>query len=125
VGATASTPINRKDLNINDNRVIEAAGAVVGDGVKINLEIEAIEKKTERSGQARPSLGPQPARESSSPERVARRCGACRSRRPRGWSADVARSRHRHADRRTACSPGWRRAGADGGSSALAHRGKP
>jgi polyisoprenoid-binding protein YceI len=44
LGATATTTINRKDFNINYNRVIEAGG-VVGDEVKINLEIEAIEKK--------------------------------------------------------------------------------
>src|SRR5215471_6544942 len=42
VGAAASTTINRKDFNILYNRLIEA-GAVVGDEVKINLEIEAIE----------------------------------------------------------------------------------
>ena len=45
VGAAASTTINRKEFNINYNRVIEAGGVVVGDEVKINLEIEAIEKK--------------------------------------------------------------------------------
>ena len=45
VGASASTSINRKDFNINYNRLIEAGGVVVGDEVKINLEIEAIEKK--------------------------------------------------------------------------------
>ncbi|HXJ84005.1 MAG TPA: YceI family protein [Candidatus Methylomirabilis sp.] len=45
VGATATTAINRKEFNINYNRVIEAGG-VVGDEVKINLEIEAIEKKS-------------------------------------------------------------------------------
>jgi polyisoprenoid-binding protein YceI len=45
VGATASTAINRKDFHINYNRVIEAGGVVVGDEVKINLEIEVIEKK--------------------------------------------------------------------------------
>lgn len=44
VGATATTTINRKDFNVNYNRVIEAGG-VVGDEVKINLEIQAIEKK--------------------------------------------------------------------------------
>ncbi len=44
VGATASTAINRKEFNINYNRLIEAGG-VVGDEVKINLEIEAVEKK--------------------------------------------------------------------------------
>lgn len=44
VGATASTAINRKEFNINYNRVIEAGG-IVGDEVKINLEIEVVEKK--------------------------------------------------------------------------------
>ena len=44
VGATAAMAINRKDFNINYNRLIEAGG-VVGDEVKINLEIEVVEKK--------------------------------------------------------------------------------
>jgi polyisoprenoid-binding protein YceI len=44
VGATASTAINRKEFNINYNRLIEAGG-VVGDEVKINLDIEVVEKK--------------------------------------------------------------------------------
>ncbi len=30
---------------MNWNRVIEAGGVVVGDQVKINIEIEAVEKK--------------------------------------------------------------------------------
>jgi polyisoprenoid-binding protein YceI len=46
VGATASTTINRKDFDIMYNRTIEAGGVVVGDEVKINLEVEAIEKKS-------------------------------------------------------------------------------
>ena len=46
VGAAASTTINRKEFNINYNRMLEAGGVVVGDEVKINLEIEAIEKKS-------------------------------------------------------------------------------
>jgi len=46
VGATASTTINRKDFGIMWNRTIEAGGVVVGDEVKINLEVEAIEKKS-------------------------------------------------------------------------------
>ena len=45
MGATASTTINRKDFGIMYNRAIEAGGVVVGDEVKINLEVEAIEKK--------------------------------------------------------------------------------
>ena len=46
VGATASTTINRKDFGIMYNRAIEAGGVVVGDEVKINLEVEAVEKKS-------------------------------------------------------------------------------
>jgi len=46
VGATASTRINRKDFGIMWNRTIEAGGVVVGDEVKINLEVEAVEKKS-------------------------------------------------------------------------------
>ena len=46
VGAAAATTINRKDFNINYNRLIEAGGVVVGDEVKINIEIEAVEKKS-------------------------------------------------------------------------------
>ena len=45
VGAAATTTINRKEFNINYNRVIEAGAVVVGDDVKINIEIEAVEKK--------------------------------------------------------------------------------
>jgi polyisoprenoid-binding protein YceI len=45
VGAAATTTINRKDFSINDSRVIEAGGVVVGDEVRINIEIEAVEKK--------------------------------------------------------------------------------
>ena len=46
VGASATTTINRKDFNVNYNRLIEAGGVIVGDDVKITLEIEAIEKKS-------------------------------------------------------------------------------
>lgn len=45
VGANATTTINRKDFGILCNRAIEAGG-VVGDEVRINLEVEAIEKKS-------------------------------------------------------------------------------
>jgi len=45
VGANASTSINRKDFGVNWHRVIEGGGVVVGDEVKINIEIEAVEKK--------------------------------------------------------------------------------
>lgn len=45
VGATASTTINRRDFGVNWNRALDAGGVVVGDEVKITLEIEAVEKK--------------------------------------------------------------------------------
>jgi polyisoprenoid-binding protein YceI len=45
IGANATTAINRKDFNVNWNRAIEAGGVVVGDEVKINIEVEAVEKK--------------------------------------------------------------------------------
>jgi polyisoprenoid-binding protein YceI len=46
VGANATTTINRKDFGVNWNRAIEAGGVVVGDEVKINIEVQAIEKKS-------------------------------------------------------------------------------
>lgn len=42
VGFTATTEINRKDYNINWNASLESGGVVVGEKVKITLEIEAI-----------------------------------------------------------------------------------
>lgn len=45
VGANATTTINRKDFGVNWNRAIEAGGVVVGDQIKINLEVQAVEKK--------------------------------------------------------------------------------
>jgi polyisoprenoid-binding protein YceI len=46
IGASASTTINRKDFGITWHRAIEAGGVVVGDEVKINIDVEAIEKKS-------------------------------------------------------------------------------
>jgi polyisoprenoid-binding protein YceI len=45
VGATATTTINRRDFGITWHRAIETGGVVVGDEVKINIEVEAVEKK--------------------------------------------------------------------------------
>jgi len=41
IGATATTSINRHDFGVKWSRPIEAGGVVVGDMVKITLEIEA------------------------------------------------------------------------------------
>ena len=46
VGANATTTINRKDYGVNYNRALEAGGVLIGDEVKINLEIQAVEKKS-------------------------------------------------------------------------------
>jgi polyisoprenoid-binding protein YceI len=45
VGANATTTINRKDYGVNYNRALEAGGVLIGDEVKINLEVQAVEKK--------------------------------------------------------------------------------
>jgi len=41
-GASATTEINRKDFGLSWNKVMEAGGFVVGDEVKISLDIELI-----------------------------------------------------------------------------------
>lgn len=39
-GATATTKINRKDFGLGWNKVLEAGGVLVGDEVKIQLDLE-------------------------------------------------------------------------------------
>ncbi len=41
IGATATTKINRKDFGLNWNKALEAGGVLVGDEVKVTLEVEA------------------------------------------------------------------------------------
>ena len=43
-GFSATTTINRKDFNLNWNVALEAGGFLVGDNVKISLEIEAVKQ---------------------------------------------------------------------------------
>ena len=43
-GATAETEINRKDFGLTWNKALEAGGVVVGDEVRISLEVEMIQK---------------------------------------------------------------------------------
>ena len=43
-GFTATTKISRKDFGVNWNGAIEAGGVVVGDQVKITLNIEAVKQ---------------------------------------------------------------------------------
>lgn len=44
-GASATTEINRKDYGLNWSKVMETGGLVVGDEVKITLEVELIQSK--------------------------------------------------------------------------------
>ena len=39
---SATTEISRKEFNVKWNQLIETGGAVVGDRVKMTLEVEAI-----------------------------------------------------------------------------------
>lgn len=44
VGISLSSKIKRKDFGLNWNKTLEAGGFVVGDEIKINVELEGIEK---------------------------------------------------------------------------------
>lgn len=44
IGATASTRINRKDWGLNWNSTLETGGVLVGEEVRITLDLEAIRK---------------------------------------------------------------------------------
>lgn len=43
-GASASTEINRKDFGLTWNKALEAGGVVVGDEIRISLEVEMIKE---------------------------------------------------------------------------------
>jgi polyisoprenoid-binding protein YceI len=43
-GLTATATINRKDFGLNWNQVIETGGVVVGDNVKIEINLEAVKE---------------------------------------------------------------------------------
>jgi polyisoprenoid-binding protein YceI len=44
-GATATTTISRKDFGLTWNKMIETGGAVVGDAVAVEIDVEAVKKK--------------------------------------------------------------------------------
>ncbi len=46
-GFTAEATLNRKDFGLNWNVALETGGWLVGDQIKINVEMEAIEKQPE------------------------------------------------------------------------------
>ncbi len=45
VGASATTTVNRKDFNLTWNKALEGGGVLVGDEVKITLELELGKKE--------------------------------------------------------------------------------
>jgi len=47
VGAAASTIIKRHDWGVSWNRALETGGMLVSDEVRINIEVEAVEKKAQ------------------------------------------------------------------------------
>jgi polyisoprenoid-binding protein YceI len=44
-GAFATTTISRKDFGLTWNKMIEAGGAVIGDAVSVEINVEAVKKK--------------------------------------------------------------------------------
>jgi polyisoprenoid-binding protein YceI len=52
VGFEASTGVNRKDFGLTWNVALETGGFLVGDNIKINLEVEAIKQEAEVSAAA-------------------------------------------------------------------------
>ncbi len=45
IGATATTTLNRKDFGVSWNRVLDTGGVVVGDDVKVTIELALAKKK--------------------------------------------------------------------------------
>jgi polyisoprenoid-binding protein YceI len=54
-GATATTTVNRKDWGLNWNQALETGGILVGEEVKITLELQAV-RDAEAAGQLSGSL---------------------------------------------------------------------
>jgi polyisoprenoid-binding protein YceI len=49
-GFAATTSIDRKDFGLKWNRLLEAGGVLVGDEVKIDIEVEAVMRKDPKGG---------------------------------------------------------------------------
>jgi polyisoprenoid-binding protein YceI len=45
VAFSASTTINRKDFGITFNKLLDNGGAMIGDDIRIEIEIEGLKKK--------------------------------------------------------------------------------
>ena len=48
-GVSASTKLNRKDFGLNWNKALEAGGVMVGEDIKISIELELNAKKAEEA----------------------------------------------------------------------------
>jgi len=46
IGATATTTINRQDFGVSWSRSMDGGGVVVGDSVKITIELELIKQNS-------------------------------------------------------------------------------
>jgi polyisoprenoid-binding protein YceI len=46
IGASASTKINRKDFGLTWNGTLETGGLLVGEEVKISIELEAVRQRS-------------------------------------------------------------------------------
>jgi polyisoprenoid-binding protein YceI len=51
-GFSASTTINRKDWGLNWNQALETGGVLVGDKVKIDVELELVKQETQEAEEA-------------------------------------------------------------------------
>lgn len=49
-GFTANTKINRKDWNLIWNQALETGGVLVGDEIKIHIELEVVQQAPEAAG---------------------------------------------------------------------------
>lgn len=49
-GFSAETTINRQEFNVKFNKALETGGLVVGNDVKVSLELEFVEKAPEQKG---------------------------------------------------------------------------
>ena len=65
-GASASTTVNRKDFGLTWNKALESGGVLVGDEVKITLEIEMERKPAAQPSKSGSAEGTPPPREVAS-----------------------------------------------------------
>jgi polyisoprenoid-binding protein YceI len=70
-GISATGKLSRKDFGVSFNKLLEGGGMVVGDEVKLNLELELVEKNGAPAGHASPNPAPSTASAEASPSPAA------------------------------------------------------